>query len=197
MAVGVALASLLAAGGAQAATYNNSTDRAYSSNVNIEGGFKRLNSDWKPADDQGAFGIAGDYRRTSWPVNVLASYTWARSSKENVSLPGGGTVQVQSQTDELDLGLRKYFERFERWRPFLSGGAALMDGQIKSTGPGGSGKNSDSVVGFFASVGAVYTIGDFVNLGAEVKYSKGDVDLGGSTFNAGGVLADVLVGIHY
>jgi len=169
----------------------------WTGNTNLLGGLKFMDDEWKPAEDQGAFGIALDIRKDSWPVNLITAYTFARSEEEGVALPSGGTVQVQSKTDQLDLGLRKYFDRFERWRPFVGGGVAFAGGELRTKGPGGQSKVDDTGFGFWGSLGSVYTIGDFINLGGELKYSKVDVELGGNTFDAGGIQFNILVGVHY
>lgn len=166
-------------------------------NLNLSGGFKYLDSDWKPADDQKAFGIQGDIRVDTWPINLFAAYTYGKSNSESVEIPSGGAVTSESRTDEFDIGVRKYFERHSAWRPFIGGGLAMLRGELQTNGPLLSQDDSDTAVGVWAGAGALYVWNGIINTGFQAKYSTGDVDLNGQSLNAGGIQLSALVGVHF
>ncbi|MGQ0645829.1 MAG: hypothetical protein ACT4O3_10135, partial [Elusimicrobiota bacterium] len=80
----------------------------WTGNLNFAGGFKFLESEWKPGEDQRAFGIQSDIRLDTWPISLIADYAYAKSGSESVAIPSGGSVAKESRTDELALGVRKY-----------------------------------------------------------------------------------------
>lgn len=169
----------------------------WTGNLNLMGGFKFLESDWKPAEDQRAFGIQGDVRLDTWPINLVAAYTFAESASESVEIPAGGTVTNESRTDEVDLGIRKYFERETAWRPFVSGGVSLLRGELETKGPLISQDDSDTAVGLWAGLGTLYVWGDVFNTGVQAKYATGNVDLNGQSLDAGGIHVSALLGVRW
>lgn len=172
-------------------------EKNWTGNLNLTGGLKFLESDWKPAEDQKAFGIQSDIRLDTWPINLVADYTYAKSGSESVAIPSGGSVTKESRTDELALGVRKYFERDSAWLPFIGGGLSLLRGELETTGPNTSQSDSDTAVGVWAGLGTVYVWNEILNTGIQAKYSTGDVDISGTSLDAGGIQVSALVGVHW
>ena len=165
--------------------------------VNLLGGAKLLENDWKPADDQTEFGVQTDFRPPEWPVAFALDVLFARSASESVALPAGGAVSLQGETVEVGLGFRGDWEHTERWRPFLGGGLALLRGELETQSPGGTSSNSDSGTGFWLAGGLYYVFADRINLGAQARFSSGDVDINGEKLDAGGVHFGALLGFRW
>jgi hypothetical protein len=187
----------VAAASVIALTQPSWAQKNWTGNLNLAGGFKSLQNEWKPGEDQTAFGIQSDIRLDTWPISVIADYAYAKSGAESVAIPSGGSVAKESRTDELALGVRKYFERNSAWRPFMGGGVSLLRGELETTGPVRRQSDSDTAVGLWAGVGTVFTWYETLNTGVQAKYSTGDVDIDGASLDAGGILFGVLVGFNW
>jgi hypothetical protein len=162
------------------------------------GGYKGLDSDWKPADDERELGLQVDVLPPGWPIDVAFAVLYGDSSTERVALPAGGSLSTQSNTTEMNVGLKKYIEiQDSRWRPFLAGGASLLRGEIETESPAGNASDSGMGLGFWASGGTLYVMGGWFFVGGQVQYTQGDVKLFGRHLDAGGVHLDGLVGIEF
>jgi hypothetical protein len=165
--------------------------------LNLTGGIQFLNSDWKPADEEYSLGLEGDVKPQGWPMHLYASYKVANSASQTVDIPSGGTVSEKSRTDEVDLGVRKYFSGAGTWNPFINGGLAIVGGELKTTGPLETVKASDTGAGFWIGAGAVYVWNGFLNTGFQAKYTYGNVKLNGDSLNAGGIQISALIGARF
>lgn len=169
----------------------------WSGNVNLLGGLKLLDDDWKPAEDQIAYGLQTDFMPPEWPFSLAVDLLLADSASESVELPGGGSVTSESETMEVDLGIRKYWHSTERWRPFLGGGLALLRGELETRGPIASASDSDTGTGLWAGGGVLYAFNNHLNVGVQGRYSTGDVDINGAELDAGGLHFGGLVGFYW
>lgn len=166
-------------------------------NIQFLGGFKMLEDDWKPAEDQREFGLQVDVLPENWPVNLAVGFLYGNSAAEDVEIPAGGTVTSESNTAELQMGLKKYIFRDGPWRPFLGAGVALLRGEIETRGPVSATADSGMGLGFWASGGTLYVMGDWFVVGGQVQYTQGQVEVFGQDLDAGGLHVDGLVGVTF
>ncbi len=160
----------------------------WTGNVNVFLGAKSLDEDeWEPSDEQSEFGIEIDFKQQNWPVSIAMDFS--RGS-------GDGTlwdIKFESETSELNIGVRKIWEQFPHMRPFIGGGVSFIRGEF--SGPGVS--DDDTGVGGWLGVGVYYTLAEQFNIGVEAKYSGAEVTLFGVDVNAGGGHLGLLIGYHW
>lgn len=194
--LGVAAGLMLMSGQSWANRYHGSQNQSdggqWTGNVNLTLGGKYLDSnDWDPVENQTELGISFDFRERGWPVNLLVQYL---GSYAEDTVHG---VDVEGQTSEFRLGVRKIFEPDAVVRPFISAGVASV--WAKSTGEAGgfSVSDDDSALGVFLDGGIYFTLSRSFNLGVEVGYSTAQVDFMGEESEAGGTHAGLLAGYHW
>jgi len=166
---------------------------AVTGDINAFLGQKSLNSnDWAPVDDQIEIGVLSDIRGDSWPISFAADLL---VSTDKADMPG---PDITGSTLELDIGVRKVFDIPGMvMHPYVGGGPALISasreydyGSYKMT-------DDDSGAGYWVSGGIYWTIATHYNLGLDVRHSKADVDLFGTTRNAGGNHAGIIFGYQW
>lgn len=165
---------------------------ASTGNVNILLGQKTLDdNDWEPIEKQPAFGILVDFRMEDWPVNIAVDLL---GSKDDDTISG---TDVEGSTTEIDLGVRWIYEELGQIKPYVGGGLALLSAEVKADAGPVSVSDDDSTVGFWLNGGVYYTFAEHFNVGLDLRYSQGDVDLMGTSADAGGFTAGLLLGYHW
>ena len=160
----------------------------WTGNVNVFLGFKYLDEDeWEPTDEQDEFGIELDFKQQGWPVSIAIDY---------LSGSGDGTyagIEFESETSELNLGVRKIWDASPTIRPFIGGGIAFITGEFGGLGL----SEEDDAVGFWLGGGIYWTLAEHFNIGFEGKVSSADVTLFGVDADAGGTHIGLLAGFHW
>ena len=192
-----ALAAIIVAMAVSAMPRNARAQNGWTGNINFLGGWKLLEDEWRPADEQREGGLQVDLRRENWPVNLAFGFLFGVSGDEAIGLPAGGQVTSESRTTEINGGGRWYWEGLDRWRPFVGGGLSIVNGKLETRGPVGTSTDSDTGLGFWVGAGTLYTLAGWFNVGGQVQYTKGDVDVFGADIDAGGVHIDALIGFAW
>jgi opacity protein-like surface antigen len=170
----------------------------WTGNINAFLGRKTLDKDdWKPAEEQGEFGVEFDFRQKSWPISIAIDLLGA-SGEGNAFDPLLGNVKFKSKTSEFNLGVRKIWELPSPVRPFIGGGLSFMraEGEVEIPGMG-SASESGTGTGIWLGGGVYFTLGEHFNLGFELKYSDASVTIAGVDVNAGGTHVGLLAGYHW
>ena len=171
-----------------------------------EGEFEDLGVDGQP---QIGVTVSLDFE---WPI-ALAIDLLSSHNDETRTIDAAFPVMRRTKVDtlELDLGVRKFWE-IKKWRPYVGGGLALVRLDLKQTTSVDILGNivqdtliddDFSGVGFWLSGGTLWTLPEGFNLGAELRYSDADGDLGSEgfttkeSFDAGGYQAGVMLGYHW
>ena len=93
----------------------------WTGNLNVFLGSKALDEDeWEPTNEQDEFGIEVDFKKQRWPVSIAIDF---------LSASGEGTlsnIKFESKTSELNVGIRKIWDRSRHVRPFIVGGIAFI-----------------------------------------------------------------------
>ncbi len=151
-------------------------------------GAKALDEDtWEPAEEQDEFGIEVDFKQHGWPVSIAIDF---------LSASGEGTywgVEFESETSELNVGVRKIWDKSPHARPFIGGGIAFITGEFSGLGV----SDDDSATGFWIGGGVYWTVAQNFNIGFEAKSSSADITLYGIEGDAGGGHFGWLVGFHW
>ncbi len=163
-------------------------------NINLFWGDKELKtSDWAPVEDQGELGLQLDFKSADWPVSIaidsLTSYT-----EETIAF-----FDIEGETTEFNIGIKKLFNANPPITPFIGGGISFIDASLKVTDTlfGGSATVSGSGTGYWVTAGAFATIGDSFNVGLELKISTATVDILGLDAEGGGSHFGLLFGYHW
>ena len=160
----------------------------WTGNLNVLLGSKVLDEDqWEPADEQSEFGIEVDFKKQSWPVSIAIDF---------LSASGEGTlwgIKAESETSELNVGVRKIWDKSPHVRPFIGGGIAFITGEFSAFGL----SEDDSATGFWIGGGVYWTLAEHFNIGLEAKSSSANVTLFGVEADAGGGHFGVLAGFHW
>jgi hypothetical protein len=149
-------------------------------------GSKSLNhSDWGSLDSQGAWGINLDVKGDTWPIWVTSGYIHSQDDQTIITSASPlATTEISGETTELRLGIKKDFAPINRVRFSVAGGPAYLRAKLDSgTAPFNS--DDDSTVGAWAGADLVFNL-QYVLLGVSYQYSHGNVDLFGSSIDAGG-----------
>lgn len=184
-----------------AMSQSNSNPNAWTGNVNGFLGAKILDEDdWAPLDEQFEGGILFDIRNTSWPISIAIDFL-ASYDEEDVSVAvlnfGTFNTNLEGNTTEFNLGVRKIWDTPSVVRPFIGGGIAFINAEIKGTALGISVSDDDSGVGVWFDGGAYVTLGGHFNIGVDVRWSKAEVTLFNVDGEAGGWHVGALIGYHW
>jgi opacity protein-like surface antigen len=165
-----------------------SQQTAWTGNVNLFLGAKALDEDdWEPVDEQDEWGIEVDFKQKSWPVSIAIDFLYG---SDDGTLWG---TEFESETSELNLGVRKIWDQFPHVRPFIGGGISFIRGEFSAPGV----SDDDSAVGIWFGGGVYWTLVEHFNIGLEAKYSTAEVTLFGVDADAGGGHFGLLVGYHW
>ncbi len=155
-------------------------------------GVKILDSGWEPLGDQTVSIISLTIGKKAWPVQIALDYVSGEASDTHV----GGfplippfccfttTVLAESETTEWDVGVHRVFRQDKKFRPYLGGGIAFMDGELRVPAQGIFA--DESTTGYWADTGFRQGAGRWWEWGIDLRYSKGEVNLGSGDVDAGG-----------
>jgi hypothetical protein len=184
-----------------AMSQSKSNPKAWTGNVNGFVGAKILDQDdWAPVDEQGEIGALIDFKQKSWPISIaidlLSSY-----DEEDVSLAvlnfGTFDANLEGNTTEFNFGVRKIWDNFSFVRPFIGGGIAFINAEVKGTALGVSVSDDDTGVGVWFDGGVYFNLTEHFNLGWDVRWSKAEVTLFNIDGEAGGWHLGMLIGYHW
>jgi opacity protein-like surface antigen len=147
-----------------------------------------------------------------WPV-ALAFDLLSSSDDNVVHVPAANPTAFETNVDtlEVDVGVRKVFDE-HKVKPYVGGGLAWVQLDAEqiffgSLGPGSEFQDtivddSDSSLGYWVDGGVLWRIGDQVNIGLDVRFTKADASLtsvDGSTLklDSGGARFALAVGYHW
>ena len=172
-------------------------ETGWSGNVNLFLGAKALDEDdWSPADEQREFGGEVDFKLRNWPVSIEVDYLGA-SGKGTIYDPFWGAIKAESETSELNVGIRKTWDGFPSFRPFIGGGASFAKATIKASLLGVTVQDSGSGTGVWVGGGAYWTLNEAFNIGFELRSSSVKVEIAGGDVTAGGGHFGLLLGYHW
>lgn len=184
-----------------AMSQSKSNPKAWTGNVNGFLGTKILDQDdWAPVDEHFEGGVLIDFRQKSWPISIaidlLSSY-----DEEDVSIAalnfGTFDANLEGSTTELNFGVRKIWDNFSFVRPFIGGGIAFINAEVKGTALGVSVSDDDTGVGVWFDGGVYFNLTEHFNLGWDVRWSKAEVTLFNIDGEAGGWHLGMLIGYHW
>jgi len=163
-------------------------------------GYKMLNSKWSPIQNQLELGVLDlDLRPPAWPISLCGQLllTYA-DSPPDVAGAGGDYSGVW----EINLGVRKVFTLSDRFELFVGGGLAVVGASASSwVDLGGTSaqvyEDSGTGIGAWGGAGVYWNISDHWQVGIEVQYTWGEVDLFDERIDAGGFHALAMFGYHW
>lgn len=177
----------------------------WTGNLSVLLGYKALDDEWKPVDDQGGIGFLLDFRPKNWPVNIAIDYL--DSSTYEIQYTPSHSIRVDGGTREINIGLRKIFEISPRIRTYIGGGVAYIHGEFETSeffinqGVITTSVDSDNGTGIWVDVGLYWYLDRYWNLdwnlGVDLRYSKAEITLFGADVEAGGFHAGLLAGFHW
>ena len=152
--------------------------------------------DWEPLDEQSEGGILIDFKPKSWPISIAIDFLHSSDEQDvGVAVLNFGTfnVNLEGNTTEFNLGVRKIWDNLSKVRPFIGGGIAFINAEVKGTALGVSVSDDNTGLGVWFDGGVYFTLGKHFNIGADVRWSKAEVNL----FNIDGeaMIRDLLVKI--
>lgn len=160
-------------------------------------GYKRLNNDWEGAQDHVEFGLVDlDFQKKNWPIHIAGQFlsTYSPDTPDEAAFKGDF-----SGTYELNLGLRKVWERPSQFHPYFGGGVSIIGASI--TDDLGDGcyyqEDHDSSYGFWVGTGFYWILSEKWHTGLNFQYSYAEVELFGEELNAGGLHFNLLIGWHW
>ncbi len=163
------------------------------------GGHMLQSSHWEPVDDLLEFGVAGDFRPVSWPVNLCVE-GYLGQDEDQFTEADETVSRYTLDMGTLHLGIRKYFTYSEWVDPFLSGGlAALYMEQEFRDSRGNTLDDSLAGAGFFLGTGILFRPIPHFNVGLSGKWSYVPVEMKARDLdsNGGNVQFGVEFGYHW
>jgi hypothetical protein len=162
-------------------------------NTNFVIGAKALDkTDWEPVESQVELGLSIDFAPKSWPFNIEIGFLASAAEEEDFYY-----MDVEGSTTELRAGIKKIWEPTTTMRPYVGGGLAIINAELKLSDSYNEISVDDQGVGGYVSGGIFWTIARHLNLGFELGYSKATVTLAGYDGEAGGGHALFFVGYHW
>jgi hypothetical protein len=160
-------------------------------NLNLIVGQKLLDDgDWGgDLDQQISYGLMSDINVAVIPFSIALDILTTAESADQAG------PDLEGKTFEINAGIRKYFTLVPVVDPYVGAGLSWLQAEIDN----GIQTDDGDGFGYWIDAGVVYVIKDHVNVGADVRYSQGDVDLDGGApeIDAGGLTYSVFVGIHF
>ena len=173
----------------------------WTGNVNFFLGSKTLDEDdWEPLEDQAEFGIKVDFKQQSWPVSIAIDSSYSSDDGDLLiwdSFLGFVDLDIEGNTSELSLGVRKIWDHFPIVRPFIGGGIAFISAEMEGSAFGISVSDDDTAMGIWIGGGVYWTISEHFNLGLDLRWSKAEVTLFDEDGEAGGTHFGLLIGYHW
>lgn len=162
-------------------------------NVNVMYGQKNLDDDdWEPVEDQTEYGIMFDFKANdNWPISIALDLLFSDDEGDYYG------VDIDGETQEFNLGVRKYFPVTPQFKPYVGGGLAYISAEYSGSYAGVGVSDDDSEVGFWLGGGAVFTFAERINIGVDLRYSQAEVTMYGMDGEAGGTHLLVFAGLHF
>lgn len=160
-------------------------------------GYKRLGSDWAPADHQVEFGLVDfDLKQNHWPLSVAGQFLLSYSS--NIPAFAGSSGDF-SGTYEFNFGLRKVWDGRRRFHPFVGGGAALVGGSTTTQVDRRlySQDDNDSGFGYWLGAGFYWKVSGSFHTGVNIQYTHADITLFDRQLSSGGLHVNILLGTSW
>jgi len=176
---------------------NLSANEKWSGHFNYSLGYKKMEANWVPAEDQFEYGLVDlDFQKTHWPVSIACQLLMTYS--EQVPDTEGASGDY-SGTYEFNLGLRKIWRPQKKIQPFLGGGLSILGASTTEQGCGYcyTQTDHDSNLGFWLGTGAYWILGQNFHTGFNLQYTYGEIQLFGKDFNAGGLHFNALIAYHW
>lgn len=171
----------------------NAEESPWTGNLNFFLGSKALDTnDWSPVESQGEVALEWDFRKRSWPINVLFGLRYSDKTASQ------GAFNFEGKTTEFSFGGRKYWD-FPPYNihPYLGGGLSDINGEVIVSAFGSSASSENSGLGFWLGGGVLWVLGNHFNLGFDLRVSNASVTIAGVTANAGGGHAGILLGVPF
>ena len=159
--------------------------------LNVFLGYKLLDKDdWEPLERQVTYGVEATVGGDTWPV-MLAIDTLVSTDDGEI-----GNLDAEMSTVELDLGVRKVWDRDAKG--MIGGGIALIQADVTFEGAPPTIPvidDDDQGTGIWFGAGVTWTLGSNFNLGASFRWSYAKVDIEGlDQKDAGGWFGGFLMG---
>ncbi len=181
----MAVASLLVLLGTGSAALAGET---WTGNANFILGAKQLDDDdWGALDNHATLGAQISFGKKEWPVQIAIDLL---GTGDSVKVAG---IDIDGLTGELDVGVRKIWERGKA-RPFVGGGLAFLNAELETEVGGLALSADDDTTGLWIDGGAFWRLGKRFNLGVEARISRGEVTIGAVDIEAGGEHIGLLLG---
>ena len=169
----------------------------WTGHLNYIFGYKKLNNDWEPAEDQIEFGLVDvDLRRVNWQVSIVGQLllTYASDIPDEPGFRGD-----YSGTYEFNVGVRKVWGDLPRLHPFLGGGFSILGGS--TTEDLGNQwyyqEENDSDFGYWVGGGFYWVLTERLHTGINAQYTWGEIKLFDKDLNAGGIHLNIIIGYHW
>jgi hypothetical protein len=171
----------------------NAHSHGYTGNFSLFIGQKSLDSeDWAPIEDQATVGVLFDFKHNTWPVSLAIDYLGSYDEGVEYGL------EYEAFTTELGVGVRKIWETSNSpMRPYIGAGLAYNYAEARGTGFGTVSDGSDHGVGFLLNGGIFWTLGQCINVGLGLRYSKAEITVFDVNVDAGGTSAGLILGCHW
>ena len=160
-------------------------------------GYKKLSSDWAPADDQFEFGIFDmDIKRKHWPVSIVGQMLLSYSSQISEFVGSRGDF---SGTYEFNIGLRKIWDSRPKFHPFIGGGLSLVGGSTTTQVERYDyvQEDNDSGIGYWLGAGFYWVVSESFHTGLNVQYTRADITLFDRELSSGGLHVNILLGTSW
>jgi hypothetical protein len=158
-----------------------------SSKFDVYLGVRSLDGDdWSPVEEQGTIGLEFVHEAPGSPVGFEIALFASGDTKDNVAVPGGGTVDVRGRTSELAIGIRKTFgSEASGVHPYVGGGLAAIKAEFKGSVGGLSSEDDDGSGALYLHGGIDFDVGPSFFLGIDLRFLGGsDVTLFGENGTA-------------
>ncbi len=162
----------------------------WNGNIDFLLGFKTLHQeDWAPAYTNGATGIAGNFKKTTWPVEITFDFLYSKghqfeySPNEHITSNGAGNIYIPPHTYkeyifesyEINWGVRKKWVSFKTASPFVSGGLSWVRNESRLNGisrPEIYNQMHGTGIGAFVGCGFYLLLHPHFNVGIEFRYTS-------------------------
>ncbi len=165
-------------------------------NVNLITGMKVMVNDMDTAGLHETKGLTFDIKREDWPVSINVDYQMTEGDDLFELI-----TQVEAETQELNIGMKKIFRDREGtiFHPFLGAGLSMITADVETSNSIFHTASSESGTGYghYLEAGMYWTIAQTINLGYYYKYTSADVELGDRTVDAGGAHFGYMLGYHH
>lgn len=165
--------------------------------INLTGylGHKKLEqNDWPNTDSHASVGLLFDFKKENWPIN-LAIDLIATDEAFDINI---GSFRETSATTEVHLGVRKFFDfSTTSFRPYIGGGIANIDGEIKIKNNEGNFQDDNSELGYWVGVGTYYAFSSHVLLGVDIRYSNANGEILNIDRDMGGLHSGISIGYSW